>query len=88
MTYDNTEEVKAMAQKHGFQMRLIPMTNTHHATYDLLPPNKINRFLYLFFRYHVEGFLLEFYVCFKRDVCGAERIIKEAPARPSEKVVD
>jgi DNA adenine methylase len=31
MTYDNAEEVKEMARKHGFQMRLIPMTNTHHA---------------------------------------------------------
>jgi len=32
MTYDNADEVKAMARNHGFQMRLIPMTNTHHAT--------------------------------------------------------
>jgi len=32
MTYDNADEVKAMARKHGFQMRLIPMKNTHHAT--------------------------------------------------------
>ncbi len=32
MTYDNAEEVKKMARSHGFQMRLIPMTNTHHAT--------------------------------------------------------
>ena len=32
MTYDNAEEVKRMARNHGFQMRLIPMTNTHHAT--------------------------------------------------------
>ena len=31
MTYDNAEEIKEMARKHGFQMRLIPMTNTHHA---------------------------------------------------------
>jgi DNA adenine methylase len=31
MTYDNAEEVKEMVRKHGFQMRLIPMTNTHHA---------------------------------------------------------
>ena len=30
MTYDNADEVKAMARKHGFQMRLIPMRNTHH----------------------------------------------------------
>lgn len=32
MTYDNAEEVKEMARNHGFQMRLIPMTNTHNAT--------------------------------------------------------
>jgi len=32
MTYDDAEEVKEMARRHGFQMRLIPMTNTHHAT--------------------------------------------------------
>jgi DNA adenine methylase len=32
MTYDEADEVKAMARRHGFQMRLIPMKNTHHAT--------------------------------------------------------
>jgi len=32
MTYDEAEEVKEMARQHGFQMRLIPMKNTHHAT--------------------------------------------------------
>jgi DNA adenine methylase len=31
MTYDHAEEVKEMARRHGFQMRLISMTNTHHA---------------------------------------------------------
>ncbi|MBI5875622.1 MAG: DNA adenine methylase [Deltaproteobacteria bacterium] len=36
MTYDNAEEVKEMARAHGFQMRLIPMTNTHHATMEEL----------------------------------------------------
>lgn len=36
MTYDNAEEVKKMARAHGFQMRLIPMTNTHHATMEEL----------------------------------------------------
>ncbi len=36
LTYDNAEEVKAMAREHGFQMRLIPMTNTHHATMEEL----------------------------------------------------
>jgi DNA adenine methylase len=32
MTYDEAAEVKEMARRHGFQMRLIPMKNTHHAT--------------------------------------------------------
>ena len=32
ITYDEAEEVKEMARKHGFQMRLIPMKNTHRAT--------------------------------------------------------
>jgi len=32
MTYDEAEEVKAMARRYGFQTRLIPMKNTHHAT--------------------------------------------------------
>lgn len=32
MTYDNAEEVKQMAIRHGFQLRLIPMTNTRNAT--------------------------------------------------------
>ena len=36
MTYDNADEVKIMARRHGFQMRLIPMTNTHHATMEEL----------------------------------------------------
>jgi DNA adenine methylase len=36
MTYDNAEEVKRMARSHGFHMRLIPMTNTHHATMEEL----------------------------------------------------
>jgi DNA adenine methylase len=36
ITYDNAEEVKVMARRHGFQMRLIPMTNTHHATLEEL----------------------------------------------------
>lgn len=36
MTYDNAEEVKKMARSYGFQMRLIPMTNTHHATMEEL----------------------------------------------------
>ncbi len=36
MTYDNAEEVKAMARAHGFQMRLVPMANTHHARMEEL----------------------------------------------------
>ncbi|MDI6753933.1 MAG: DNA adenine methylase [Thermodesulfobacteriota bacterium] len=36
LTYDNAEEVKQMARNHGFQMRLIPMTNTHHTTMEEL----------------------------------------------------
>jgi DNA adenine methylase len=36
MTYDNADEVKTMARSHSFQMRLIPMTNTHHATMEEL----------------------------------------------------
>ncbi len=36
MTYDNANEVKTMARRHDFQMRLIPMTNTHHATMEEL----------------------------------------------------
>lgn len=36
MTYDDAEEVKEMAYKHGFQMRLVPMTNKHHATMNEL----------------------------------------------------
>ena len=40
MTYDNADEVKAMARSHSFQMRLIPMTNTHHATLEELVVGK------------------------------------------------
>lgn len=29
MTYDEAEEVQAMAYRHGFQMRMLPMKNTH-----------------------------------------------------------
>lgn len=36
MTYDNAEEVKQLARKHGFQMRLIPMTNTHNTMMEEL----------------------------------------------------
>ena len=32
MTYDDADEVKNMARRHGFEMRAIPMSNTHHAT--------------------------------------------------------
>jgi DNA adenine methylase len=36
ITYDNADEVKSMAREHGFQMCLVPMTNTHHATMEEL----------------------------------------------------
>jgi len=36
MTYDNAEEVKKMARNHHFEMRLVPMNNTHHATMEEL----------------------------------------------------
>lgn len=36
MTYDDAEEVKAMARAHGFQMRLVPMANTHHTRMEEL----------------------------------------------------
>ncbi|HNR32097.1 MAG TPA: DNA adenine methylase [Candidatus Hydrogenedentes bacterium] len=36
LTYDNAEEVRALARRHEFQMRLIPMTNTHHARMEEL----------------------------------------------------
>jgi DNA adenine methylase len=36
LTYDNTEEVRNLARRHGFQMRLIPMKNTHHAQMEEL----------------------------------------------------
>lgn len=32
ITYDDAEEVKMLARTYNFHMRLIPMTNTHHAT--------------------------------------------------------
>ncbi|MGQ9480256.1 DNA adenine methylase, partial [Chloroflexus sp.] len=32
MTYNDAEEVKEIAHRYRFQMRLIPMKNTHHAT--------------------------------------------------------
>lgn len=31
MTYDNAEEVRALARQHNLDTRLIPMKNTHHA---------------------------------------------------------
>jgi len=36
LTYDNAEEVRDMAKHHGFETRLIPMNNTHHATMEEL----------------------------------------------------
>lgn len=31
MTYDNAEEVRALAERHGFEIKSVPMKNTHHA---------------------------------------------------------
>ena len=31
MTYDNAEEVRRLAHRYGFDTRLVPMKNTHHA---------------------------------------------------------
>jgi DNA adenine methylase len=36
ITYDNADEVKSMARARGFQMRLIPITNTHHTIMEEL----------------------------------------------------
>ncbi|NLE30616.1 MAG: DNA adenine methylase [Phycisphaerae bacterium] len=36
MTYDNADEVKSMAKRHGFEIRLILMKNTHHTTMEEL----------------------------------------------------
>jgi DNA adenine methylase len=31
MTYDNADEVRALAERHGFETKTVPMKNTHHA---------------------------------------------------------
>jgi DNA adenine methylase len=31
MTYDNAEEVRTLADRHGFETKLVAMKNTHHA---------------------------------------------------------
>jgi DNA adenine methylase len=31
MTYDNAEEVRVLAERHGFETKLVAMKNTHHA---------------------------------------------------------
>lgn len=36
LTYDNAEEVRSLARRHSFQMRLISMKNTHHAQMEEL----------------------------------------------------
>jgi DNA adenine methylase len=36
MTYDNAEEVHALAERHGFETKLVAMKNTHHAEMDEL----------------------------------------------------
>lgn len=36
MTYDNAEEVLALAERHGFETKAVSMKNTHHAEMDEL----------------------------------------------------
>jgi len=36
MTYDDAEEVRALAVKYRFETRLVAMSNTHHATMNEL----------------------------------------------------
>ena len=36
MTYDNAEEVLALAERHGFETKAVAMKNTHHAEMDEL----------------------------------------------------
>lgn len=36
LTYDDAPEVRGLARQYGFDMRLIPMTNTHHAVMEEL----------------------------------------------------
>ena len=36
MTYDDADEVKVLARRHGFHMRLVPMKNTHHTKMEEL----------------------------------------------------
>jgi DNA adenine methylase len=31
MTYDNADEVRSLAEQHGFETKAVPMKNTHHA---------------------------------------------------------
>ncbi len=31
MTYDNADEVRALAERHSFEAKTVPMKNTHHA---------------------------------------------------------
>ena len=36
MTYDNAEEVRTLAERHGFETKPVAMKNTHHAEMDEL----------------------------------------------------
>jgi DNA adenine methylase len=36
MTYDNADEVRALAERHGLQTKPVAMKNTHHAEMDEL----------------------------------------------------
>jgi len=43
MTYDNTQEVKDLANEHGFKTALVPMKNTHHnQLFELLISRDLN----------------------------------------------
>ena len=37
LTYDNADEVRALARRHGFEAKPIAMKNTHHAEMTELP---------------------------------------------------
>lgn len=45
LTYDNANEVAALAEKHGFQYRQIAMKNTHHAEMSELAISRDMRWL-------------------------------------------
>jgi DNA adenine methylase len=47
MTYDDADEIRQLARKHGFDTRLVAMKNTHNATKsELLIGNDLSWFAY------------------------------------------